>query len=295
MVRRAVPALAFAVLLAAALPTAASDGTETQPAGASEEDADRASLASELGLDLAAAPPPDARPSPPVRPCPVRDPENGRCYPSADAADLAWLARGGGRPAVALEEDDEEEGLEALDPPSFWRSVGERVRSLVVRRSDSKPVAVPEEEIEALFAATFPIPIESYDPAKLRDTFLAKRGKARKHHAIDLGAPRGTPVVAVADGVIERLGRDRRGGKVVYLKDMTGRYTFYYAHLRTHEKGLKAGDRVAKGQRLGEVGATGRVIGGPHLHFAIYRNEAESGSRLFAVNPYLIFSTLLPR
>lgn len=295
MVRRAVPALAFSVLLGTAFPAAASDGPETQPAGASEEDSDRASLVSELGLDLSAALPPPARPSAPVPPCPVRDPEDGRCYPSADAADLAWLGRAPGAAAAGPEEDDEEEGLEAPDPPSFWRSFGERVRSLVVRRSDSKPVAVPEEEIEALFSTTFPIPIESYDPAKLHDTFLAKRGKARKHHAIDLGAPRGTPVVAVADGVVERLGRDRRGGKVVYLRDVTGRYTFYYAHLRSHERGLKAGDPVAKGQRLGEVGATGRVIGGPHLHFAIYRHEVESGSRLFAVNPYLIFSTLLPR
>ena len=296
MIRRTVPALAFALLLGTASRAAASDEIEARPAGAAEDDSDRASLVAELGLDLAGGPAVAAPVPQAVRPCPALDPENGRCYPSADAADLAWLGRTAGKPAAAaLEEDDEEEGLEALDPPTFWRSVGERVRSLVVRRSDSKPVAVPEEEIEALFATTFPIPIDSYDPAKLRDTFLAERGKARKHHAIDLGAPRGTPVVAVADGVIERLGRDRRGGKVVYLKDLTGRYTFYYAHLRVHEKGLKAGDRVVKGQRLGEVGATGRVIGGPHLHFAIYRHAAESGPRLFAVNPYLIFSTLLPR
>ena len=227
--------------------------------------------------------------------CPVRDPENGRCYPSADAADLAWLGRAPSAAVAALEEDDEEEGLEAPDPPSFWRSVGEKLRSLVVRRSDGKPVPVPEEEIAALFATTFPIPIEAYDVAKLRDTFLARRGKQKKHYAIDLGALRGTPVLAVADGVVDRLGRDRRGGKVVYLRDATGRYTFYYAHLRVHEKGLKAGDRVEKGQRLGEVGATGRVIGGPHLHFAIFRNEPATGSRLFAVNPYLIFSTLRPR
>lgn len=295
MIRRAVPALAFALLLGTASRGAASDETEARPAGAAEIDSDRASLVAELGLDSGAGPPVSAPASEAVRACPARDPENGRCYPSADAADLAWLGRTPGKPGTVLEEDDEEEGLEALDPPTFWRSVGERVRSLVVRRSDSKPVAVPEEEIEALFATTFPIPIESYDLKKLHDTFLAKRGKVKKHHAIDLGVARGTPVVAVADGIIERLGRDRRGGKVVYLKDLTGRYTFYYAHLRVHEKGLKAGDRVVKGQRLGEVGATGRVIGGPHLHFAIYRHEAESGPRLFAVNPYLIFSTLLPR
>jgi murein DD-endopeptidase MepM/ murein hydrolase activator NlpD len=229
-----------------------------------------------------------------ARPCAVRDPEDGRCYPSADAADLAWLRRAPGVEAEASD-DDPEEGLEAPDPPSFWRSLGDRLRSLVVRRSDGKPVAVPEEELEALFATAFPLPIESYDRAKLRDTFLARRGRAKKHYAIDLGARRGTPVVAVADGVIERLGRDRRGGKVVYLRDLTGRYTFYYAHLRVHEKGLKAGDRVSKGQKLGEVGATGRVIGGPHLHFAIYRNEAATDSRLFAVNPYLIFAAPGPR
>jgi murein DD-endopeptidase MepM/ murein hydrolase activator NlpD len=295
MIRRAVPALALALLLGTASRAAASDGLDARPAVAAEDDSDQASFAAEPDLDPSAGPPGAVREPAAARPCPVRDPENGSCFPSADAADLAWLGRTAGRPAAALEEDDEEEGLEAPDPPSFWRSVGERLRSLVVRRSDSKPVAVPEEEIEALFSTTFPIPIEAYDLAKLRDTFLAKRGKVKKHHAIDLGAARGTPVVAVADGVVERLGRDRRGGKVVYLKDVTGRFTFYYAHLRYHEKGLKAGDRVAKGQRLGEVGATGRVIGGPHLHFAIYRNEAETGSRLFAVNPYLIFSTLLPR
>jgi murein DD-endopeptidase MepM/ murein hydrolase activator NlpD len=98
----------------------------------------------------------------------------------------------------------------------------------------------------------------------------------------------------VTDGVIERLGRDRRGGKVVYLRDTTGRYTFFYAHLAKHEKGLKPGDHVAKGQRLGDVGATGHVIGGPHLHFAIFRDEDDAGGgRALVVNPYLVFSPLL--
>ncbi len=307
MQRRVVPALTF-LLVAGVAPCALASNGMTAPETLSQEEAsDRASLAAELGLDLDAG---ESVPAPqvsaPPAPCPARDPENGRCYASADAADLAWLFRHSrpSRPAAVAEEEDEEEGLEAAETseapetpktPGFWRALGERIRSLVVRRSDSRPVAISEEEIAALFSTTFPIPVAAYDPARLRDTFLSKRGKAKKHHAIDLGAPRGTPVVAVANGVIERLGRDRRGGKVVYLRDTTGRYTFYYAHLRVHEKGLKAGDRVSKGQRLGEVGATGRVVGGPHLHFAIYRNEAVTDSRLFAVNPYLIFSTILPR
>ncbi|MFI5180578.1 MAG: M23 family metallopeptidase [Thermoanaerobaculia bacterium] len=277
MARRVVPALVF-LLVAGAAPLSADTACEAEGAGPSSR---------------ASAPPP--------APCPARDPEDGRCYPSADAADLAWLSRASRHAASDVEDENEEERLEAAETPEsskkpgFWQSLGDRIRSLVVRRSDSRPVAIPEEEIAALFSTTFPIPVSAYDPAHLRDTFLSKRGKGKKHHAIDLGAPRGTPVFAVADGVIERLGRDRRGGKVVYLRDTTGRYTFYYAHLRLHAKGLKAGDHVVKGQRLGEVGATGRVIGGPHLHFAIYRSEEPANSRLFAVNPYLIFATILPR
>lgn len=305
MLRRAVPALTFLLVAGVAPCAVASDGMTVPEMISQEEASDRASLAAELGLDIDAG---ESVPAPqvsaPPAPCPARDPEDGRCYASADVADLAWLSRHSRQSrhtAAVAEDEDEEEGLEAAETPEkpqkpgFWQSLGDRIRSLVVRRSDSRPVAIPEEEIAALFSTTFPIPLSAYDPARLRDTFLSKRGKAKKHHAIDLGAPRGTSVVAVADGVIERLGRDRRGGKVVYLRDTTGRYTFYYAHLRVHEKGLKAGDRVSKGQRLGEVGVTGRVIGGPHLHFAIYRNEAATDSRLFAVNPYLIFATILPR
>ena len=221
-------------------------------------------------------------------PCPVRDPEDGLCYGTADAADAAWLAR-------PLSDDDEDEAEEAGISESLWRGLADRLKGLVVRRSDSKPVSLPEDEIRRLFGVEFPIPFESFNQAKLHDTFLSRRGRYKKHHAIDVGAPRGTPVLAVTDGIIERLGRDRRGGKVVYLRDLTGRYTFYYAHLSSQEKGLKAGDRVTKGQRLGAVGATGRVIGGPHLHFAIFRHEPATDSRLFAVNPYLIFSAGLSR
>lgn len=163
-----------------------------------------------------------------------------------------------------------------------------------MRKTNNRPASLPEDEIAELLASDFPLPLASFDRAKFRDTFLAKRGRHKKHHAIDLPAPRGTPVLAVASGVIERLGRDKRGGKVVYLRDTTGRYTFFYAHLARHEKGLRPGDHVVKGQRLGDVGATGHVIGGPHLHFAIFRDEDDaSGGRALVVNPYLVFSPLL--
>ncbi len=241
--------------------------------------------------------------------CPARDPENGRCYASADAADLAWLKRPVDPAAVhaEVEEDPDEVADDAEAEPvppaaarlspaqfAFWKDLAKTVTGLVVRKTNNRPASVPEDEIARLLASDFPIPLESFDRAKFRDTFFAKRGRRKKHHAIDLPAPRGTPVLAVTDGVIERLGRDKRGGKVVYLRDSTGHYTFFYAHLARHAKGLRSGDHVVKGQRLGDVGATGHVIGGPHLHFAIFRDDDEAtGGRVLVVNPYLVFSPLL--
>ena len=267
--------------------------------------------------DASVEPPSGGRPAL-AQACPARDPEDGRCYLSADAADLAWLARSGKPSAIAArrseapEEDpddpddaeDSEDGgalapvdQEMKGSPSpaqlaFWQNLAKTVTGFIVRKTNSHPVSVPENELAELFTTDFPLPLEAFDRAKYRDTFLAKRGKHKKHHAIDLPAPRGTPVVAVADGFIERLGRDKRGGKVVYLRDATGKYTFFYAHLARHEEGLKPGDHVVRGQRLGDVGSTGHVIGGPHLHFAIFRDEDTAG-RALVVNPYLVFSPLL--
>lgn len=207
-------------------------------------------------------------------------------------------------PAVAAAapppaEEDEDEGedgsIDVEARRSFWTNVASTVKALVVTKSDSIPVSLPEEEVSELFSTDFPLPLELFPKEKFKDSFNNRRGAYRRHHAIDLPAVRGTPVVAVADGIIERLGRDRKGGKVVYLRDTTGRFTFYYAHLRAHAKGLKAGDRVTRGQRLGEVGATGHIVGGPHLHFAIFRHEEASDARAFVVNPYLVFGALIAK
>lgn len=269
-----------------------------------------------------------------ANPCPVRDPDDGSCYRSADEADLAWIARGSRAPRsrrVALppglpsllvaareqaddlpfeEDPDSDEPMEdglypegsvvpaalpslSEEQRSFWQDLGRTLKGLVVWKKDSKPASIPEEELAALFATGFPLPIEAFPKEKLRDTFKASRGRHRKHHAIDLGAPKGTPILAVSDGTIERLGRDRRGGIVIYLRDATGRFVYYHAHLSRYAPGLKVGDRVARGQKIGEVGSTGRSSG-PHLHFAIFRDaEATSPWKGLVVNPYLVFAPLL--
>lgn len=180
--------------------------------------------------------------------------------------------------------------LQAPARRSFWKSLTRTVKGLVVRKSDSRPFSLAEEDLAALFQTDFPLPIEEFSAEKFRDSFNAPRGRHRRHHAIDLPAPRGTPVVAVVDGTVERLGRDKKGGNVCYLRGESGRFTFYYAHLARHREGLKVGDHVKKGEHLGEVGSTGHSTG-PHLHFAIFRDvEGESTWKSLVVNPYLIFS-----
>lgn len=94
------------------------------------------------------------------------------------------------------------------------------------------------------------------------------RGR-RPHEGIDLGAPHGTPIFAAEAGRVIHSGRFGAYGKVVILKH-AGAYRSLYAHARRLY--VEKGDFVERGQRIAEVGATGRATG-PHLHFEIRRGE----------------------
>ena len=95
----------------------------------------------------------------------------------------------------------------------------------------------------------------------------------RKHEGVDIFAKRGTPVVAVSDGIIANTGDKGLGGKQVWQRTDNFRTALYYAHLDSII--AKAGARVKKGDTLGLVGSTGNAKGGaPHLHFGIYKNGA---------------------
>src|SRR4029077_4455752 len=105
---------------------------------------------------------------------------------------------------------------------------------------------------------------------ELRDSFSETRGAAR-HEAIDIMAPRNTPIQAVEDGSIARLFESKRGGTTVYLFDPAIRYVYYYAHLERYASGLQQGDHIRRGQVLGYVGTSGNAPkNAPHLHFAIF-------------------------
>jgi hypothetical protein len=97
-----------------------------------------------------------------------------------------------------------------------------------------------------------------------------REGGARMHEGVDIAAPRGTPVVAVADGYIETARNTPTGGLVIWQRDAATALTYYYAHL--DELVVRAGTRVRAGDVIGTVGNTGNARSTPpHLHFAVYR------------------------
>lgn len=170
-----------------------------------------------------------------------------------------------------------------------------RVSSLFRPKSAASRVRPHEVDLPELLAENFLIPVEGVDRNKLRDSFLESRGQYARHLAIDIAAPRGTPILATTDGEIVRLTREHRGGITVYQKDDKGRYLFYYCHLSRYAQGLRVGKTVSKGEVIGYVGSTGRTTG-PHLHFSITRLP-EDGDNIragLAVNPYLLFLAGVP-
>jgi murein DD-endopeptidase MepM/ murein hydrolase activator NlpD len=134
-----------------------------------------------------------------------------------------------------------------------------------------------EAEVEALRGRGLDVPVEGIDRDDLHDTFSDRRGIGRKHEALDIMAPRGTPVVAVEDGTVVKLFLSQGGGGItIYQFDPSMRYSYYYAHLDRYATGLKEGQSVRRGQVIGYVGSTGNASpNAPHLHFGIFRLTPE--------------------
>jgi len=118
--------------------------------------------------------------------------------------------------------------------------------------------------------ASLAFPVEDRTTRNVGSFFGDTRdGGARDHHGVDVFAPRGTPVLAATDGIAYRVGVNRLGGNVVWLRDPTGDLRQYYAHLDT--QWVQTGQEVRAGDVLGLVGNTGNAITTPpHLHFGIY-------------------------
>ena len=148
------------------------------------------------------------------------------------------------------------------------------------------------ERANALFAPlnglTLQMPVVGIQKNHLTNSWHADRdGGRRKHKGIDIFAPKGTPVVAVADGIISYIGIQPKGGQCLWLTTEAGA-SFYYAHLDRWAPGLYEGMEVRSGDLLGFVGNTGNArTTPPHLHFGVNRNDE-------MVNPYPILTRANP-
>lgn len=115
------------------------------------------------------------------------------------------------------------------------------------------------------------LPVQGIASSQLRDTFTDARSEGRVHDAIDIMASAGTPVLAVADGHIEKLFDSERGGLTVYQFEPSGRWCYYYAHLQRYADGLAEKQTIKRGEVIGYVGSTGNASAdAPHLHFEIH-------------------------
>ena len=116
-------------------------------------------------------------------------------------------------------------------------------------------------------------PVIGRSSRAIESRFGAPRdGGTREHHGIDIFAPRGTPVVAAADGTVRSVETTGLGGKVIWVRERKQGLSLYYAHLDSQM--VEPGARVRIGDTLGTVGNTGNARGTPpHLHFGIYRGR----------------------
>lgn len=132
------------------------------------------------------------------------------------------------------------------------------------------------------------LPVAGVHAGQLVDTYADARSEGRVHDAIDIMAPRGTPVLAASDGTVAKLFASERGGLTIYEFDPTSTWVYYYAHLDRYADGLAEGQALRRGDVIGSVGSSGNASpDAPHLHFEVSRLGPEHRWWQAApVNPY---------
>jgi murein DD-endopeptidase MepM/ murein hydrolase activator NlpD len=130
--------------------------------------------------------------------------------------------------------------------------------------------AVAESDLGYLRERELMVPVAGIRPERIPDSFYDARGSSRRHNAVDILAPRGTPVLSADDGRVLKLRSNAAGGITVYAVDPSEHFVYYYAHLDHYRDGLVEGAPLAKGEVIGYVGTTGNAPPDtPHLHFQV--------------------------
>ena len=158
-----------------------------------------------------------------------------------------------------------------------------------VRATGVGPTAVPASgDAASMTGEGLLLPVQGITAAQLQDTSTDARSGGRVHDAIDIMAPAGTPVLAVADGTVEKLFDSKLGGTTLYQFNPQRTLAYYYAHLQGYAPGIAEKQSLKRGQVLGYVGATGNADpAAPHLHFAIFElGPEQQWWKGTAINPY---------
>jgi murein DD-endopeptidase MepM/ murein hydrolase activator NlpD len=135
------------------------------------------------------------------------------------------------------------------------------------------------------------IPVEGVVATSLRDSFNEARA-GHMHEALDILAPRGTPVLAAVDGTVRKLFTSGAGGLTIYEFDEPQQRVYYYAHLDRYAN-IVEGMHVNRGDVIGYVGTTGNAPANtPHLHFAIeLLPPTKEWWRGVPINPYPVLKS----
>jgi murein DD-endopeptidase MepM/ murein hydrolase activator NlpD len=182
---------------------------------------------------------------------------------------------------------------EALRPDSLTGIATEVVEATVPVpevRIDTALLTPKLDDLTAL-AASMIIPVEGVAAGALRDNYTEARA-GHTHEAIDILAPRGTPVLSATDGTLTKLHASIPGGLMIYAADATDQFLFMYGHLDRYADDVKEGMTLTRGQVIGYVGTTGNAPPGtPHLHFAVARGKPSAAWwKGVPINPYPLLS-----
>jgi len=165
---------------------------------------------------------------------------------------------------------------------SPWRIVAApapaaQQQAQAVSAPDAAPAADPAATTAVAHLGGLLFPVPGVDSTRLDDSFDAPRdGGSRRHNAIDIMAPRGTPILAVQDGRILRLADNSKGGITIYATDVEEQFVYYYAHLDRYYPNIYSGKPLMRGDTLGYVGTTGNAPKDlPHLHFQVMHMPAD--------------------
>ncbi|MFT3898233.1 MAG: M23 family metallopeptidase [Thermomonas sp.] len=181
----------------------------------------------------------------------------------------------------------------AASAPTAIASIETASASTAIAPSATTAVSTPAQTTSpaddpAIGPTGLLLPVAGVRAGQLTDTFSDARSEGHVHDAIDIMAPRGTPVLAASDGAVEKLFTSKLGGLTIYEFDPTSTWVYYYAHLDRYADGLAEKQVVRRGKVIGYVGSTGNASpDAPHLHFEVSRLGPEKHWWQAApVNPY---------